>query len=307
MGDANGFERAVDGTIVVPPAGDIQEAVDAAGGMVADPHLAGPLSTVRLTTGTVYEVADTITVPPGVTVDFNGAKFRLTEDVDAIRIGGAASLQAPFVEVMGDSYASTILTVTDDIDGGVQPRPSQPCTIENMKLGAPYGQGTGYRIVDRNGSGMWGVRANGIIVGTDTCIHYDAAGDGAWINGCWFEGILGYSRVGVRTEAGPEANPHHVDGHRFNIMYQPSSDPTTEWFWDQRHGTINRMLATVWDSQHIDDRTIWRIGPDVGDHNVFIDAFNGVFTWEDNVVSELDDREGNTVFTYTEAMGGEPR
>lgn len=301
------WERSTDGTLVVPPDGEIQPVLDEVGGVRDDAELLGPYNEVALTTGETYTISETVTVPPGVALDCNGAKIEVPTDVNAIRIGGAASLRDPVVEVTTDDFDSTILTVTDAVEGGVAPRPRHPCTIRDMRLGAPYGAGTGYRILDRQGSGMWGVRATGIIAGTDTCMHYNAAGDGSWINGCWFKGILGYSRVGVRTEAGPDANPHHADGHRFNIMYQPSSDPKTEWFWDQRHGTINRMLATVWDNQHIEDRTIWRIGPEVGDHNVLIDGFNGVFTWDENVVCELDDRDGNTVFTYTEAMGGEAR
>lgn len=307
MSSSSAWERRTDGTLVVPSDGDIRAALEEARGDAAVGELSGPQQTVRLASGTTYDIAEPVTVPPGVTLEFNGAKLEVTADVDGIRAGGATTLRHPIVEAVADAYDSTLLRVTDTIEGGVQSRPRHPCTITEMRLGAPYGAGTGYRIEDRNGSGTWGVQASGIIVGTDTCIHYDAAGEGSWINGCWFEGILGYSRVGVRTEAGPEANPHHADGHRFNIMYQPSSDPKTEWFWDQRHGTINRMLATVWDNQHIEDRTIWRIGPEVGDHNVLIDAFNGVFTWADNVVCHRDDRAGNTVFTYTEAMGGDPR
>jgi hypothetical protein len=72
-----------------------------------------------------------------------------------------------------------------------------------------------------------------------------------------------------------------------------------------QRGNSNKIKAIVWDSQYIDDRTIWRIGENAELDNVLVDEM-GSYQWDDNVVENKFDgpngASGNALFNWSVAQ-----
>jgi len=143
-------------------------------------------------------------MPVGTALECNGARLELQGDFDGIRLGRMSRLEQPLVDARHVSgFDSVLVRVTDEIGGFAAMY--NPVVVRDMHVAAPIGQGRGFVIEDRLGSGHGATRASGIVCGTDVGIHYDASGEDAWINSCHFEGFMTGARVAIRTERSPDA------------------------------------------------------------------------------------------------------
>ena len=285
-----------DGVTVVPPGGDIQAALDenAGGGAYAQ----SPWGVVRLQAGENYEVSETIEMPLYSVLDFNGARMEPTGNIDVVDASAGSRVVRPYINTGNvDDWDSTVIKVTTRVK---KVESIDPVYIEQMYLRTPEQQGTGVKIIDANGEGLWAAHLSGIIQKAEIGIHLRAEGEDSWVNSCYFDGLMRGHKTAILMDSDPEDRP--VNAHNFNVTFQPSD---TEWFWDMQRGNSNKITAIVWDSQYIEDGTIWRIGENAELDNVLIDEM-GSYQWDKNVVENKFDgpngASGNALFNWSVAQ-----
>ena len=284
-----------DGVTIVTPGDDIQAALeDAANGQT---YARSPWGTVRLQSGKTYEVSETIEMPLYSVLDFNGARMEPTENVDVIDASAGSHLIRPYIDA-GDlrDWDSSIIRVSTRIK---KVESIDPVYIDRMYIRTPEKQGTGVNIVDENGVGLWSVHMTGTIQQADVGIHLHPEGEDSWVNSCFFDGVMRSNRTAVLMTGTSRWAPA---AHNFDVTFQPSE---TEWFWDLQAGRSNTIRANLWDSQYVEDGTVWRIGEDAELNNVLIDNM-GAYRWDDNVVENKFDgpngASGNALFNWAEAQ-----
>ena len=295
--DTSQHQGPSDGVTIVPPDGDIQAALeDTANGAS---YARSPWGTVRLQSGETYEVSETIEMPLYSVLDFNGAKMVPTENVDVIDASAGSRLVRPFIDAQNtSSWNSNLIKVSTRVK---KVESIDPVFIEDMYLRAPNQQGTGVKVTDENGEGLWSVHMSGIIQSSGVGLHLRPEGEDSWVNSCFFNGIMRSNETAVLMDADPADRP--VNAHKLDVTFQPDD---TEWFWDMQQGSVNKIRATIWDKQHITDRTVWRIGADSGMNNVLIDDM-GDNRWDDQVVENKfggapNGASGNTLFNWSVAQ-----
>jgi len=299
--DVQGHQEPSDGVTIVPPDGDIQAALeDAADGAT---YARSPWGTVRLQSGETYEVAETIEMPLYSVLDFNGARMVPTENVDVIDASAGSRLVRPYIDAKNNSsWDSNLIRVSTRIK---KIESIDPVIIEGMWIRAPIKQGTGVKIIDSNGEGLWSVHMSGMIQLGETGIHLRAEGENSWVNSCYFDGIIRGNATAVLMDADPTDRP--VNAHKFDVTFQPSgSAGPTDWVWDMQQGDRNKIRATIWDKQHIKNQTVWRIGENAEMDNVLIDDMSG-YNWRDHVVENKfggapNGASGNTLFNWSVAQ-----
>jgi hypothetical protein len=183
---------------------------------------------------------------------------------------------------------------------------NSPAMIENAFMFASYNndtyRGTGVRLIDRNEQGLWNVRITaGGIQKLKYGLHFRAEGGASWVNTCFFDGVLRNNQTAILMDSDPLPRP--VNGHQINVTYQPKA---TEWFWDLQAGRANNVRAFVWDSQYINEGTLWRIGERADGQNVLVDQQNQ-YSWDDNVVEQKfggapNGAGNNALFNWSTAM-----
>lgn len=284
-----------DNVTIVPPGGDIQEALDDVAGRGS--YGSTPWGVVKLQAGGTYEVSETIEIPGYSSLEFNGAKMVPTGNFDVIDASASSHLGRPYIDV-GNGFDSTIIKVTTRVK---KVESFDPVYIDRMYLDGRNGKGTAVKCIDNNAEGMWAVQMSGTILGNDVGLHLRAEGEDSWVNSCFYTGIIKGASTGFLTE--------RVDGaidctaHELDVVFQPSD---SDWFWDLRQGKGITVEAATWDSHEVEEGTFWRIGKGAGFNNKFIDTM-GSGTWEEDVVENKiggapNGAAGNTYFTHSEAM-----
>ena len=299
--DTSQHQGPSDGVTIVPPDGDIQAALeDTANGAS---YARSPWGTVRLQSGETYEVSETIEMPLYSVLDFNGAKMVPTENVDVIDASAGSRLVRPFIDAENTSgWNSNLIRVSTRIK---KVESIDPVFIEEMWLRAPEQQGTGVKIIDANGEGLWSVHMSGMVQKPEIGIHLRAEGEESWVNSCYFDGIIRGNKTGILMDADPTDRPVHA--HKFDVTFQPSgSAGPTDWVWDMQQGDRNKIRATIWDKQYIENQTVWRIGENAEMDNVLIDDMGG-YNWDDHVVENKfggapNGASGNALFNWTVAQ-----
>jgi len=254
---------------------------------------------VRLQSGETYRVSETIEMPLYSVLDFNGARMVPTENIDVIDASAGSHLVRPFIDADNtDGWNSTAIKVTTRVK---KVESIDPAYVERMFVRTPEQQGTGVKVIDANEEGLWAAQMSGTIQKAEIGLHLRAEGENSWVNSCFFNGIMRGHRTAVLMDADPIRSP--VNAHKMDITFQPSD---TDWFWDQQRGNSNKIRATIWDSQYINDGTFWRIGENVEKENVLIDDMGG-YSWDENVVDDKfggrapNGASGNTLFNWSTA------
>ena len=295
--DVESHQGPSDGAIIVPPDGDINAALqEVAGSGGWSQHKYG---VVRLQAHETYKISETIEMPLGTVLDCNGARMEPTDNIDVIDASSSSYVKRPFIDARNTSgWNSNLIKVSTRVN---KVSSTMPAIIEEMMILAPPKQGTGVKIIDSNGEGLWAAQMTGVIQKAETGIHLRAEGEESWVNSCFFDGLMRGHRTAILMDADPIRRP--VNAHKMNVTFQPSD---TEWFWDLQRGGVNKIRGTIWDSQHISDGTFWRIGENSQLNNVLIDDM-GSYNWEDNVVDDKfggrapNGASGNTLFNWSTA------
>lgn len=267
------------GTLVAAP-GNVQSVIDQAA--TTQDFGNGVHQTVQLQSGTVYTPGTTWNVKRGVILDFNGAKVTPTHANDVLHLWPEAELQRPFIDLRETNFSATAITLDGQFDG--QYSGPNHARIEDLRLLASPGQGTGIQLRDPGTQNVSDNYISGHIQGFDTSIHLTATGgQQAFVNSNHFDVKVMNFRVGIKQEA---VNGAAANGNVFRVNTQPLSG-TTNWLWDIGSNVgFNVCYASPWDAHMYQNQTVWRIRSGATGQNTLVDHYRVLGA--DNIVNHAD-------------------
>jgi len=216
--------RTTDGTLIAKP-GQLQSVIDAAA--TGSEFGERPTQTVRLVSGTQYEIDETIRLQRGVRLECNGAKVVPTGDFNVFELDRETQLVDPFVDTRGMQWSSIQIVLGPEDVNKLDTR--NRGWVKNAYLHSDPASGIGIQF--RGGSSPCSMQvANGTLNGFDRALDFYATGDntggqGDWSNGNQFWGRLQDFRIGISMRSeGAE-----VSGNSVRVQAQTGS--VSEWLW----------------------------------------------------------------------------
>ena len=243
-----------DGTLVAKP-GQLQSVIDYASNDDAEFGYK-PCQTVKLVSGTTYEISDTVRLKRGVRLECNGARIVPDGDFNVIELVRETQLIDPFIDTRQGDWSSTQVVIGPEYSSKLDT--ANRAWVRNAYLLGPRGKGTGIQF--RGGGRPCSMQvASGTLDGFNRALDFYASGgnrdsNGDWTNGNQFWGRLQNYRIGISMRSEGAA----VSGNTIRLQAQPNSN-LSEWLWkmerdprdsrdDNNYKMVgNTVLAHPWD------------------------------------------------------------
>jgi hypothetical protein len=233
-----------------PLPGQVQDAIDAAAETRGH-------SRIHLHPEITYDPDETWEIKDGVTLDYNGARVRLTTDLDLHDIYPAGRVEQPVVDLreVSGGYTSSVF-VFSSRRHGFYGRDRIWRVRGGITRGGLTG-GTAFEFDQGNENAIYFVHCDHTVryVSTVVDMHReDAFGiNGNRIFGLWY----GFERgIHMHNVKQPDRVPGNISGNDFDVIAQPRDD--TKILWDMEVGHHNILRGRFWDFAQYED-VMWRI------------------------------------------------